>query len=216
MISQGTFDDIYVGDYIVANNIRWLVADIDNYLREGSPSLTQHHLTMIPASYLTTAAMSQSSSTENGYAGSDMVTKTLPNVFTEYIAPAFHEHVLTYGNLLVNSINMEANSMAGNGLVGSSKSSDWYERKLDLMSEMNVFGATIWSSSGYDTGIDNHQYALFQLKPEFKNSDGRTRISYYLKDVASSTYFTCVSGYGNTFGKYSSVSDGVRPRFLIG
>ena len=35
MISKGTFDDIYVGDYIVANGVTWLIADIDTYLYTG-------------------------------------------------------------------------------------------------------------------------------------------------------------------------------------
>ncbi|MCI9280602.1 MAG: hypothetical protein HFJ02_07435, partial [Bacilli bacterium] len=46
MISSGTFDDIYVGDYINANGVTWLIADIDNYLYSGDTPLTKHHATL--------------------------------------------------------------------------------------------------------------------------------------------------------------------------
>ena len=49
MISNGTFDDIYVGDYINANGVTWLIADIDNYLYSGDTPLTKHHATIIPS-----------------------------------------------------------------------------------------------------------------------------------------------------------------------
>ena len=39
-ISSGRFNDIYVGDYINANNVKWLIADIDNYLYSGETPLT--------------------------------------------------------------------------------------------------------------------------------------------------------------------------------
>ena len=85
------------------------------------------------------------------------------------------------------------------------------------MSEMNVYGGIAWSSSGYDIGIDNRQYAIFQLKPEFINSYNSNRFAYWLKDVTSKTSFANVNSYslsGTDIG--NRYSFGVRPRFLIG
>ena len=85
------------------------------------------------------------------------------------------------------------------------------------MSEVNVYGTTVWSSSGYDTGIDNHQYAIFQLKPEFINSYENARFHYWLKSVSGATQFAGVGGWGDSYGVWSaSYVHGVRPRFLIG
>ncbi len=83
------------------------------------------------------------------------------------------------------------------------------------MSEVNVFGSTIWSSSGFDTGIDSHQYAIFQLKPEFKNSYGTIQFTYLLKDVITSSDFAIAWENGAPSGSSASESRGVRPRFLI-
>ena len=92
----------------------------------------------------------------------------------------------------------------------------WYDRQIDLMGEINVYGTTVWSSSGYDTGIDNRQYALFQLKPELINSDGNAQFAYWLKNLSGSSALASVSSNGNSDAIDASFSGlGVRPRFLI-
>ncbi len=216
-IENGTFADIYVGDYIKDNdNHIWLIADLDNYLYSGDTSLTQHHATIIPATPLENAPMNESATTENGYQGSQMVKTTLETIYTTYIQPTFSGHIIEYSNLLSKSLNPEATSKYP-GRKGASSSWGWYNRKLDMMDEINVYGSTIVSSSLFDTGIDNRQYAIFQLKPEFINSDGNTRINYWLKDVAFSTDFAdAYYGGGGSTTRYSSFLSGVRPRFLIG
>ena len=225
MISSGRFDDIYVGDYINANNITWLVADIDNYrysgYKEGASdggSMNKHHLTIIPASYLTTAVMNATNITEGGYVNSQMKKSTLPSVLNTYVKPAFGSHILTYNTLLTNSVNATAPSNAGAGWQGSSNGWGWYESQIDLMSEKNVYGADAFSGSAYDTGIDNRQYAIFQLRPEFINTNGKGgRFSYWLKNVSGSTTFARVHGNGHSSSDPASDSgNGVRPRFLIG
>ncbi len=104
---------------------------------------------------------------------SQMKQSTLPSVLNTYVKPAFGSHILTYNTLLTNSVNATAPSNAGAGWQGSSNGWGWYESQIDLMSESNVYGSDKFSSSGYDTGIDNRQYAIFQLKPEFINTNGK-------------------------------------------
>ena len=219
MISQGTFDDIYVGDYIVANNVTWLVADIDNYLytgyKEGGGGVvTSHHLTMIPANNLTSAAMNSTNTAEGGYYNSQMKQSTLPSVFNTYVKPAFRSHVLTYTTLLTNVVDSTRISSAYGKATGASSNWSWYESQIDLMSEKNVYGSDVFSSSsGYDTGIDNKQYMIFQLKPELVVTNGNgSRINFWLRNVSTSHGFTLASP--NDFN--ASISYGVRPRFLIG
>ncbi len=226
MISSGRFDDIYVGDYIIANNITWLVADIDNYLysgwKEGTTaiSLTKHHITLIPERLLILEEnMNANNTTEGGYYNSKMKQNTLPSVLNTYVKPAFGNHVLTYNNLLTLGVDASRTSAGfGNSNSGASSDWSWYESQIDLMSEMNVYGGNIFSSSGYDSGLDNKQYALFQLKPEFIYSDKeRNRMSYWLKNVSSTLTFSSVGGDGVAYNSSAAYSfQGVRPRFLIG
>ena len=218
MISNGTFDDIYVGDYIVANNVTWLVADIDNYLYTGNTPLTKHHLTIIPADNLTSASMNTTDTTEGGYYNSQMKQSTLPSILSTYVEPVFNGHVLTYANILTNEVDENANNITSNLYKGASNNWSWYNSQIDLMSEVNVFGTIILSSNGLDIGIDNQQYAIFLLKPEFAYTNGNSkRLSYWLKSVSNSKSFVFadVGGCSDNHA-LSKSAQGVRPRFLIG
>lgn len=54
-----------------------------------------------------------------------------------------------------------------------------------LMSEIEVYGSIVWSSSGYDTGNANHQFELFANS---KSAINNRSAWYWLKDIASSSY----------------------------
>ena len=206
MISNGTFDDIYVGDYIIDDNgNKWLIADLDNYLGTGNPVLAQHHATIISKNTLINAPMNNVRTTEGGYVNSKMVQEVLPSYLNTFVIPTFGSHIITYRNLLtaeVDLITMQATSTTG-----------WIDRQIDLMSEINVYGCNIYGIGKMDIGIENRQYALFQLKPALINLDGH---DYWFKDIASDTSYASVHiSYANlSLATNSGV--GVRPRFLIG
>ncbi len=238
-ISNGTFADIYVGDYIVSStkdkwskNIVWLIADLDNYMNQGDQSdgLKTHHATIIPSYKLEENRMNATDITTGGYKGSEMYKTTLNNVYSKYIAPDFCKsssacHIITYRNLVSTDVDGARSNQWGED-TGAASGWEWDDRKLDLMSEVNVYGTTLWSSSGYDIGLDNRQYAIFQLRPELINQ-GISGISgastgtywYWLKAVATSNDFVSVSSYGaagDGSGGASRLDGGIRPRFLIG
>ncbi len=240
-ISNCSFDDIYVGDYIKTDkdghNITWLIADLNNYLHSGYEDLKECHATIIPAIPLEDDRMNDSNSTGIAYKNSELTTKdgntrtniasyvgskmkqeTLPSIFETYIKPVFGDNIIEYTNLLADQYDGSRSNQFGTSSgysVGASSGWAWYDSKLDLMSEVNVYGSTVWSSSGYDIGIDNRQYAIFKLKPEFINSYGTTRFHYWLKAVALSTGFAGVGDGGVADAYAASYSHGVRPRFLI-
>ncbi|MCI9279954.1 MAG: hypothetical protein HFJ02_04060, partial [Bacilli bacterium] len=219
MISSGTFDDIYVGDYIVANNVTWLIADIDNYLNTGNGEnrLRSHHVTMIPRYGLINAVMNETETTEGGYYNSKMVQETLPIVFNEYIEPVFQNHVLTYFNFLTDEMREDFNSYNAINFPdpsGASSKASWYTRKIDLMSEVNVFGFNTNSSNLYDTGIDSQQYAIFKLQPGFIGLNSSE--IYWLKNVANKQSFSANFEGSPSYYAANATWLKVRPRFLIG
>ena len=59
-------------------------------------SLNKHHLTIIPASNLTTAAMNSTNTTEGGYCNSQMKQSTLPSVLNTYVKPAFGKVIYSH------------------------------------------------------------------------------------------------------------------------
>lgn len=81
------------------------------------------------------------------------------------------------------------------------------------MSEVEVYGATVWSSSGYDTGSAKVQLSLFRYSTKALNNRSSW---YWLKDIASAANFCNVNNNGNAnYNNASNTNNFVRPRFEI-
>ena len=210
-ISSGSFEDLFVGDYIVKNNITWRIAGFDVYLHKGDTELTKHHAIIVPDKHLTTAQMNSSNTTVGGYVASSMYTNTLPSILDTYITPVFGSHVIEIRNLLTKGINATGYNRYG---INSGCSNDWawYSRKVDLMNEVQVFGSIVWSSSGYETGSDNCQLPLFRLAPEFITNRSYW---YWLRNITNASCFANVYYHGYGGNGNASATGGVRPCFYI-
>ncbi len=221
-----------------SHTVTWLIADLNNYLHSGYTDLTENHATIIPAIILGASQMNDTNTTGvvnatlkvtmadgkektgvGAYVGSKMKQKVLPDILENYISPVFDGHIIEYTNLLADQMDESRSSQYGTNntsyVSGASSGWAWYESKIDLMSEVNVYGSTVWSSSGYDIGIDNRQYAIFKLKPEFINSYGHDCFNSWLKAVAYKAGFVAVHSDGRATTSEASNRTGVRPRFLI-
>ena len=204
------FEDLYVGDYIVANNITWRIAGFDIYYGKGDTAFNTHHAVIVPDTNLTSAAMNDSNTTSGGYVGSKMYTTTLPSVLTTYINPVFNGHVLSHRALLTTAVDNRPNVWSTTG--GGSSNWGWYSRQLDLMNEVQVTGGTLWCNV-MDAGADVVQFPLFRLRPEFIQ---KQRSWYWLRSVASSSGFAEIEHSGGTGNFWANDSGGVRPYFYIG
>lgn len=207
-IAAGTFDDIFIGDYIIGkvSKKKYLVADINYRLYCGDTECTKQHILMIPERIMGTAKMNDTNITTGGYFGSKMYTNYLAPFKTVIQNDFTSNHILSHKELLTNA-------------VGDGKSTGWawYDSTIELMNESMVYGHDVWGSSGYETGIDKSQLSLFRLDPSkiIARDDNNARYWYWLRDVVSSSNFADVSGNG--FAHYGNASNagGVRPAFLI-
>ena len=219
-ISDGTFTDLYVGDYVVAKGITWRIAGFDMNYNKGDGDIDtnqvrhRHHAVIIPDTNLKTAQMNTSATTNGGYVGSYMYKTVLPSVLSTYITPVFEGHILTYYTYLTNSVNTSAVNRTGGKNTGVSNGWVALSRNMDLMNENQVFGSIVWSSSGYETGLDNVQFPLFRLKPEFIVEKNKSW--YWLRTVVSSSWFACVHTDGRCGYFIANSTGGVRPYFYIG
>lgn len=230
-ISAGTFEDLYIGDYfdVTINGegsevVRCILAGFDTYLHNGGTSFEDHHAVIVTKNCLNTLhQMNPTNTTEGGFQGSDMWNTVLP-IYNTAFGNVFGSHLLSHKTLLTNSISASGASMAGAGYTGYSNNWSWVDTKLSLLSEIQVYGANVFSSSFYDTGCDNLQLPLFALDPTAKvcrkggtaNADASNRQWYWLRNVASATYFADVGDSGSAGSGDASGSGGVRPLFCIG
>lgn len=228
MIQDGTFKDIYIGDYIEktittslggTEKVRLVFAGFDTFLHNGATDVTSHHAVMVPEDcFKTTAQMNATNVTTGGYLGSVMHTNVLP-VYYAALNAALDSHILTHSRLLSNSVATSGTSMAGAGLVGYANNWTWADVNLCLMSEIMLYGSTVCSSSFYDTGDACLQLPLFALNPEMKRAylgcDSGSRYNFWLCAVASSPFFAYCSDNGGANSTGASYSHGVRPYFLF-
>ena len=214
-IAAGTFDDIFIGDYIIGNvsHRKYLVADINYRLHCGDTECTTPHILMIPEKIMGTAKMNDTNITTGAYVGSKM--------YTEYLAPFkaviqndFEtSHIVQHKNYFANAVTNEYESAGA-----------WADSTIELMNEIMVYGSNIFHNVMHGTNvptgnitIDNSQLSLFKLdhsKIVAKNDAGE-RYWYWLRDVVSASAFALVinSGLANNAG--ASGANGVRPAFLI-
>ena len=219
-ISSGEFTDLYVGDYIekpitingTTSTVKFRIAGFDIYYGKGDTALNTHHAVIVPDTNLMSAQMNSSNTTEGGYAGSKMYTETLPIVETSIKNVFGSSHVLKYRALLTKGINTSATNRYP-GQTGASNDWAWYDAYVNLMNMVQVTGNIGFSSSAFDTAVDNIQFSLFRLKPEFVN---KQQSWYWVRDVATSAGFALISDDGGSSARSASVSGGVRPCFYIG
>lgn len=206
-ISNGSFKDLYIGDYWVINGIRWRIAAFDYYYNCGDTNFAKHHVVIVPDSSLYSYQMNNTDTTEGGYAGSKMYTEGLTEAKATIESAFGASHVLSHRIYLINGVTS-----------GRSSSGAWYDSKVDLMCENMVYGGMICSpmASGTVTPsnyrVEHSQLPLFRLDKQFVNR----RYRYWLRDVVSSASFAKVGSYGDAYYDGASNSYGVRPFFCIG
>lgn len=203
-ISSGKFTDLYIGDYWVIKGVTYRIAAFDYYYNCGDTNFTKHHVVIVPDTSLYKAQMNTSNVTTGGYTGSAMYKSNLAQAKTTIKAAFGSAHVLTKRELLTNAVN-------GNTPSGWA----WFDSDVELMNEVQAYGSVAWGAhdgNGYNVASGDGQFPLFM----FDRTKLHNREDYWLRDVASATYFSFVGSGGNASDYNASASLGVRPAFCIG
>lgn len=230
MIADGSFSDIYIGDYFtlagtvenvpcfveqtgddgakslvestqtVTYNTKFRIAGLDTYLNTGDTAFTQHHAVIVPDNAIGSNQMNSTNVTTGGYVGSFMFASVLP-VYNTHFSAKLNNHLLAHRELLSNGVSgQQANSWV------------WTDVKANLMSEPEVDGNTLFSNK-YDVGVNYKQFPLFRITSKCIYSSKW----YWLRSVGWGTSFTTVSNDGSVRSANSaSNSVAIRPCFCIG
>ena len=146
-IKAGTFDDMFIGDYWVINNITWRIAAFD-YLKVP---YDRHHLVILPDNDFGTSALHDDSTAYNGYLSTYLHNTYIPNTVKPIIQSAFgSEHILTHYLMLSNG----ADSIKDNAFAYTSVD-------IVIPSEEQLFGVT--NQNGESTQIESISYEQFPL-----------------------------------------------------
>lgn len=229
MISNGSFSDIYIGDYFtlsgsienvpcfveqtgddgikslvestqtVTYNTKFRIAGLDTYLNTGDTAFTAHHAVIVPDGVIGRNYMNGTNTTSDGYIGSFMFASVLPVYNTHFLAK-LNNHLLSHREILSNGvIGNQANSWA------------WADVKINLMSEPEVYGSNLWGNK-YDAGVNYRQFPLFRIASKYICN----RNWYWLNTIAGGSDFTAMTSNGNATCNGAGVALAVRPCFCIG
>ena len=200
-IADGTFEDMYIGDYWTINGTTYLIAAFNYYYNTGDTGLTTNHVTLVPAGRLYTYRMNPTNTTEGGYVGSEMYTTGLDQAKTKIHAD-FPGHVLTHKRYLCNAV-----------VDGQASGGAWFDSDVELMNEVMVYGRVVnGKGSFYNIGIDQLQLPLFALRP---NLIIISSTYWWLRDVVSAECFA-VASLQYPAGRFpAEFPNAVRPVFSI-
>ena len=212
-IAAGNFADIYPGDYFIdSNNKVYRIAGLDTEWNKGDTAMTSHHAVIVPDFALTNMGWNATNTTAGGYASSAIQAYCDGAGQTAIEGVFGAAHVLTCRDLLSSDMNASAASPGYSGWQGAASSWAWSSHKVRLMSEVEVYGARVWSG-GYDIGTANEQFPLFRLMPQLATG---LRYDYWLSGIASAVGACLVSRGGFAVHTDAGSALGVRVRFLVG
>ena len=200
-IANGSFKDLYIGDYWVINGTTYLIAAFNYYYNTGDTRLITNHITLVPAGHLYMHRMNPTNTAEGGYVGSEMYTTGLDQAKTKIHAD-FSGHVITHRRYLCNAV---ADGQASGGA--------WFDSDVELMNEVMALGSVVNGAGGlYNIGAEKSQLPLFALRPDLLTIRAAT---CWLRDVCSATHFAYLHGTGYTGAYGAGIVIGVRPVFSI-
>ena len=192
-IRDGSFKDLYMGDYWERDGTIYRIADINYWKNVGYPEsekVQKPHILIVPDTVLGSGQMNTSNSTAGGYRNSSMKAARLVQI-ADSLPDAFK-------NILIS------HRIFSDGT--------WITASIDLMNEVMVHGTYICTDNSNKQTSDTQQLSLFRLCPELK-SIGQ---NYWLRNVAGSQTYTLISQYGDASSDMATSTYGIRPVFAIG
>lgn len=220
-IANGTFRDIFPGDYITkqvtisgtAYTVNWVIADCDYWINKGDTATTAHHVAIVPQAPIFSALINYDNTTEGGYAGSQMYKETIPACATGIVNAFGSSHILTFRDAISNSVDTSHVSSGLPQLMGTPGwFGEWVSVQCNLMSEKMVYGAPICAAGAMDNVVATRQMSAFRLSEKAINYNGQW---WWLRDVTSSAGLVTAGGAGNASATVVSVYFGVRPFALL-
>ena len=233
-IKNGTFKDIFPGDYITKQvtipkvladdgttelfaggtyTVNWVIADCDYWINKGATPVTAHHVAIVPQATIFYARMNSANTTEGGYAGSEMYKNIIPACATGIVNAFGSSHILTFRDYLTQDLNTSAISSGVTTSTGAPNwNNAWYSQQCNLLSEAMVYDGPHCASSALDNIMATRQMSAFRLSEKLINYNRRW---WWLRDVVSSANFAATDGTGLTATYLASFSLDVRPFALL-
>lgn len=201
-VASGEYNkyDIEPGDYFAgASGYTYIFAGANPLKGTNAYTIQNNHAGLIVDTH-ETSKWNDTDTTAGGYVASKLheyLTNTvLPKVKTDLGGAG---HLYAHQKLYSTAINKTGYNRYGTA-TGCSNNWAWSaDQYISALTEMQVYGGTVWSSSGYDTGEADQQLEVFK---HFKHTDIFGNEYPWLRDVVSSSNAAVAgrNGYADASG----------------
>lgn len=207
-----------VGDQKNINGHTYVIAGLNCMKGTNSYRATANHVGLIVIPYTTQAWNASGKTNEGadgrgqGYLNSDLhyylENTLLPLVETDLGA----SNLIGHAKLLTNAVNTTGMNRFGSA-GGCSYGSTWEQNcKICALSEVQVYGSIVWSSSGYDTGEACRQLDVFRV---YNHTEIFGNENPWLRDVVSASLAAIASPRGHAAPSDASIATRVAALILF-
>ena len=219
-IQNGSFHDMFIGDYFSINGSNYVIAGINYKKNHGATKGLGNHLVLMPSGWsktstqelspdnTTTHYMQDTDTTAGGFEGTKLYKTYLPQIQTK-LESDFGSHLITFETIVSNHVDDS----------GAPDQGEWRNVKVGIPNEVMIYGTTLngnnTKSSWSNIGEEDSQLPLMRLN-DAERCNNRAG-SFWLRDIHSASGFAYA--YGNGGGSWANASvtwNGVRAFFLIG
>ena len=220
-IQNGSFHDMFIGDYFTINGANYVIAGINTKHLHGDNASLGNHLLLMPDRFSTledgtvmrgngktTQYMNDTDTTAGGLANTKLYTTYMPSI-QKRLEADFGSHLLTFREVVSTHVDES----------GAPDQCEWRDAKVGIPNEVMVYGTTLngnsKNGSWYNIGDDDVQLPLFRLNPdELTNHNDN---GFWLRDIHSASEFVFARVNGDDYWFRASWAwFGIRAFFLIG
>lgn len=219
-IQNGTFRDMFIGDYFSINGSNYVIAGINYKKGHGDKSPLGNHLVLMPSDWSktptqtlnpdgkTTHYMQDTDTTAGGFAGTKLYKIYLPQIQTK-LESDFGSRLITFRTIVSTRVNDS----------GAPDQAEWRDAKVAIPNEVMIYGSILngnnENGSWSNIGDEDSQLPLMRLN-DSERCNNRAG-AFWLRDVHSALEFAYANGSGDAACAGTSLSwAGVRAFFLIG
>ena len=219
-IQNGSFKDMFIGDYFTINNSRYVIAGMNYKKGHGDNSSLGNHLVLMPQDWSKTPTqtlnpngkdthyMQDTDTTTGGFAGTKLYKTYLPQIQTK-LESDFGDHLIKFRTIV--STHVDAS--------GAPDQAEWRDAKVAIPNEVMIYGTVLSGNdrngSWYNIGDEASQLPLMRLN-DSERCNNRVG-AFWLRDVHSASGFAYAHDFGDAYWYGASdAGGGVRAFFLIG
>lgn len=218
-IQNGTFRDMFIGDYFSINGSNYVIAGINYKKQHGDKVGLGNHLVLMPQDWSKTPTqtlapngkdthyMNDTDTAEGGFVNTKLYKTYLPQI-QQKLESDFGSHLMQWRGVVSTHVDDS----------GAPDQGEWRDMKVMIPTEVMIYGTTLngnnKNNAWYNVGDDNSQLPIMRMNDTERNFN---RGAIWLRDIHSSAGFAGARDYGDA--GWTGASDtwyGVRAFFLIG